>query len=104
MSPKLRSTASGVAHWCPACREPHVYATHASATVRWQFDGDVVAPSFSPSMLRRKRLGAAESVCHYSITRGRVHFYGDCTHPLRGQTVDLPDWPTEGEWADFEES
>lgn len=31
-------------------------------------------------------------VCHSFVTDGKIRFLGDCTHALKGQTVDLPDW------------
>ena len=35
----------------------------------------------------------ASTVCHHFIRDGKIQFLGDCTHALRGQTVDLPDIP-----------
>jgi hypothetical protein len=32
-------------------------------------------------------------VCHSFVTDGRIQFLNDCTHPLAGQTVDIPEWP-----------
>ena len=29
--------------------------------------------------------------CHSFVTDGRIQFLADCTHPLAGQTVDLPE-------------
>ena len=28
---------------------------------------------------------------HSYVTDGRIQYLSDCTHPLAGQTVDLPD-------------
>lgn len=30
-------------------------------------------------------------VCHSFVRNGRIEYLGDCTHHLKGQTVDLPD-------------
>jgi hypothetical protein len=98
LSAKLRSVEGGVAHWCPACDESHVYRVP-----RWMFDGNVDSPTFSPSMLiswgtwgdddpedKEKYDGR---ICHYFLTAGKLAYCGDSTHALAGQTVDLPDWP-----------
>ena len=37
--------------------------------------------------------------CHSFITDGRIQYLGDCTHPLAGQTLDLPNW--EEAWANW---
>lgn len=37
----------------------------------------------------------ASTICHYFIKAGRIEFCGDCTHALKGQTVDLPDFPAD---------
>ena len=78
------------AHWCPGCEELHEFAVerpfHNGA--RWTWDGNVDAPTFSPSM----NIGVTER-CHYFLKAGRLQFLGDCTHAFRGQTVPLPDLP-----------
>lgn len=79
----------------------------------WSFDGNIEAPSFSPSMLIRwgrfvdpsyvDETPGESGICHYFLTAGRLQFCSDSTHALAGQTVDLPDWPTSGGWSDFED-
>lgn len=114
LGPKLRRVASGqsdnligYAHWCPACQGVHVYAVdqpnHSGA--KWTFNGDITAPSFSPSMLIRWGRHAdpafddsadpahLSGVCHYFLTASQIQFCGDCTHAMRGQMVPLPDLP-----------
>jgi hypothetical protein len=102
LSAKLRSVDGGVAHWCPACDEAHVYQVP-----RWTFNGDAERPTLTPSMLIRwgRKVPGYENadmpeggICHYFLTEGRLHFQGDCTHALSGQIVDLPDWPTAHEF------
>jgi hypothetical protein len=34
---------------------------------------------------------APKQVCHSFITDGFIQFLDDCTHPLAGQTVEIPD-------------
>ncbi len=94
----------GFGHWCPGCNSGHEInvdePNHSGA--RWTFDGNTVAPTFSPSInmkINTPDMGAryqpdiASTVCHYFINAGRIQFLGDCTHALKGQTVDLPDIP-----------
>lgn len=53
------------------------------------FNENYTAPTFKPSM-KVQRPGFC---CHSFVTDGRIEFLGDCTHLLRGSTVDLPDYP-----------
>ena len=62
---------------------------------RWGFNGNVDAPTFTPSVLVRYSWSDGPRVCHSFVTDGRIQFLGDCTHNLAGQTVDLPDWEDE---------
>lgn len=65
----------------------------------WGFNGDDALPSFTPSLLVRGRVwrgvggpeNVDEYVCHSFVTNGRIEFLADCTHTLKGQTVDLPE-------------
>jgi hypothetical protein len=73
-------TAGGYAHWCPACEEMHAFAVDKpfSNGAKWTFDGNLDAPTFSPSMLIRTGprpmvpLGRPDAgkvdVCHYFLT------------------------------------
>ena len=63
-------------------------------------DGDVDMPTVSPSIRVTSRNDGGETTCHSFVRTGQIQFLGDCTHPLRGQTVALPDWP-DGDYADF---
>lgn len=68
--------------WCPGCRENHAYTKG-----RWEFNGDYVKPTFSPSLLypdRRVR-------CHLFVTDGRIQYLSDCGHELAGQTIEMED-------------
>jgi hypothetical protein len=46
-----------------------------------------------------ERLDIPDLVCHSFVTDGKIQFLSDCTHALAGQTVALPDWPTE-DWSE----
>lgn len=111
----LRRTSDGYSFWCPGCREMHQVWTDRAERPCWTFDGNVEHPTFTPSLLitgkqiEQDAQGnwtgewikgpdgkALDHVCHSFVTAGRLLFLADCTHVLKGQTVDLPDLP---QWA-----
>jgi hypothetical protein len=95
----------GYRHWCPGCGYGHEIDTEQpnSLGAKWTFDGNMEAPTFTPSGNIRwgKYAGGADpnydhgqsGVCHYTIAAGKIQYHGDCTHALQGQTVDLPEIP-----------
>jgi hypothetical protein len=108
----------GLHFWCPGCDEPHQIRT---APTGWGWNGDLVKPTFTPSVLVTSGHYAQGSdsqttgecwcnleartgekphwqcmCCHSFVTDGRIQFLGDCTHALANQTVDLPAWPWDG--------
>jgi hypothetical protein len=98
----LRRSTNGFAHWCPGCEEMHHIAVDAPnhCGARWTFDGNLTAPTFSPSV----NISSPEHTfpdgvkidaerCHYFLKGGSLQFLGDCTHPLAGKTVPLPELP-----------
>lgn len=67
---------------CPGCESP----------VRikgWLWNGNAEQPTFSPSILTTMH----GHRCHSFIRDGKIEFLNDCTHELKGQTVDLPELP-----------
>lgn len=85
--------------WCPGCDHMHriVFEQTADPTAVWQWDGNLEAPTVSPSILVHYPTPEPNprNVCHSFLRAGRWEFLGDCTHALAGQTVDmvpLPDW------------
>ncbi len=87
MAKARRITSNGEFHgwWveCPGCETAHIYDK------RWTFNGDVDKPSY----LGKRTWGPLKEkrVCHSWVTDGKIQFLNDCTHRLKGQTVDLPD-------------
>lgn len=82
----------GYLFWCPACEEPHPF--HVGGPKGWTFDGNLEAPTFTPSLrvLGRGKPGdtdAERTSCHLFVTAGRIHYCGDCPHELKGQTIDM---------------
>jgi hypothetical protein len=112
LSAVLRSMADGaVSFWCPGCGEAHGISPSI-----WAWDGNVEAPTFSPSVLvtsghhtpghqgpecwctyNAKHPDSPAPFtcerCHSFVRGGRIEFLVDCTHALAGQTVPLPPWP-----------
>jgi hypothetical protein len=82
---------------CPGCDASHVLPTAGPRA--WGFNGSLERPTFTPSILCRYHAwndateahDVLESVCHSFVRDGRIEFLSDCTHPLAGQTVDLPE-------------
>lgn len=64
-----------------------------AGTGNWTWNGSVTAPTLRPSIRTQDGEG---TICHSWVTDGRIQFLADCTHELRGQTVDLLD--VELEW------
>ncbi len=94
---------------CPGCAEPYTLPSGESYTPSgihmlpvnssdkspsWAWDGDIEAPTVSPSILTRWN----DRVCHSFLRAGVFEFLDDCTHSLAGQSVpmvDLPGWVVE---------
>lgn len=72
--------------FCPACKNGHGFDIH-----RWQFNGDFEKPTFTPSMLvtSSKPENPNFYICHSFVTDGKIRFLDDCTHDLKGKTLEL---------------
>jgi hypothetical protein len=101
---------------CPGCATPytlidgtehtpsgiHMLPVNSSAkSPQWTWDGNLEAPTLSPSILSHIHpyddQSRPQGVCHSFLVAGVLQFLGDCTHPLAGQNVPLPDLPG---WAE----
>lgn len=120
LSKRLRfSTYNGMDSlnfWCPGCNHVHTISINGPNT--WAWNGDAEKPVFSPSvlvsgvkmteeaeeMIRNKvpppggKYPSVPDICHSFVgcngaQPGQIVFLGDCTHHLKGQVVDLPDFP-----------
>lgn len=95
-----------VLFWCPGCDRAHQVLVETDTG--WGFNGDLEAPTFTPSykvtgvqwkpeygfhMPTHHVEPGKQTICHSWINDGRIEFCGDSTHHLVGQTVDLPEWP-----------
>ena len=75
---------------CPGCGEHHAFWTRGLRGPIWNFNGDVECPTVNPSILVQGSPWENRR-CHSFIRDGRIQFLEDCTHSLRGQTVELPE-------------
>lgn len=91
---------------CPGCDEHHSCRIEADSRPSWGFNGNLDAPTLTPSVLvtyNGKDAGqldedgdrAPPAVCHSYVTDGNIQFLADSTHALAGQTVPLPDVATD---------
>ncbi len=73
---------------CPGCRQHH-----GVNAARWNWNGDLEAPTLSPSV---KHTYPDGTVCHYFIRGGLIEYCSDSAHSLAGRTVPMRD--VEGEF------
>lgn len=85
--------------WCPGCDSAKAIPTAAEDGTlppdgpHWEFDGNLEAPTLSPSILQHQSGSVPQ--CHSYVKAGQWEFLGDCTHALAGKTVPmvpLPDY------------
>lgn len=76
---------------CPGCGMSHAIRVRRSDGRRpsWEWNGSVVAPTFSPSIMVRWERRGQPKVCHSFVRDGVIEFLADCTHALAGKTVPL---------------
>lgn len=108
----LRRTAENrLTFYCPGCRCMH--GVWIAGEMVWTWNGDMVRPTFSPSILIRQPTWTppvtpenleqwklnpwpqtqVEHCCHSFVKDGMIQFLGDCTHDHAGKTVPLPKDP-----------
>jgi len=97
---------------CPGCNDWHHVKVGEGPRPRWKWNGDVVRPTFDPSVLvtcghyvqghsgdcwctynaahpeEKTTFGCYR--CHSFVKNGQIQFLDDCSHALAGQTVPLP--------------
>lgn len=60
----------------------------------WGFNGDMEKPTFNGSVKQEGtevKSGKTDYLCHALVKDGKTEFLNDCTHELRGKTIDMPD-------------
>jgi hypothetical protein len=85
---------------CPGCHCEHSVWIKGEGVPVWGWNNSLEKPTITPSVLRQgpqrdaqgNYTGGSDAICHSFVTDGRIQFLDDCTHPLKGQTVDLPEY------------
>lgn len=99
---------------CEGCGSAHGVFTDGKGRPNWTFNGNEEKPTFTPSILVRwvsipkdilkdetgeyilgtdgRIKGAKNEVCHSYVTNGKIKYLNDCTHHLKGKTVELEDF------------
>ena len=92
----LRAGNGFLSHYCPACFDMHTIHIDQpnESGCQWQWDGNIVIPTFSPSIrIETKKDRRIISCCHYALIAGRLWFLPDCTHALKDVKMQLPAVP-----------
>lgn len=104
---RLHDCGWSLSFYCPGCKRPHSINYAPGHGPCWGWNQSITKPTFSPSV---KCSGTEPSddpekfndpkhdvpyVCHTFVVDGMIQFLGDCTHSLKDQTVELPDWPED---------
>lgn len=88
----------GYSFLCFGCGCDHVIYTDIDAIgIKWWFNNNLAKPTFSPSVLLRtgsladpKHIDEVPpTCCHFFIKNGCIEYLTDCTHYLKGQTIEL---------------
>lgn len=83
---------------CPGCVEMYEGSTglhmlpvnSSTKTPSWVFDGNLEAPTLSPSILTTY---SENRKCHSYLRAGVFEYLSDCTHQYVNQLVPIPDLP-----------
>lgn len=71
----------------------HKHGWHNIPAKRWNFDGNLECPTFSPSVREfeydPKQHEQHKTRCHYTVTKGKIKYHDDNTHEFAGQTLDM---------------
>lgn len=78
---------------CPGCCCSHGVPVEGPRA--WGFNGDMDRPTLTPSLLVQSVDETGPTVCHSFVRDGRIQYLGDCTHDMKGQTVDLPEFDVD---------
>lgn len=76
---------------CKGCGFSHIiYTDKEVSNIVWQFNGNLEKPTFKPSLL--VYIPDDDGLrCHSFIRNGNIEYLNDCTHDLKGQTIELDD-------------
>lgn len=83
MSKLLRDWPDRTFFYCPACKTKH------AINVSWNITGSDDCPTVNPSVLTT--MPPTDYRCHLFIRNGKIEYCGDCSHDMKGKTVDMED-------------
>lgn len=80
-----------VLFYCKGCEQYHsVNTSEDNIGPKWEFNGDLVAPTLTPSvMVKIPNSGYGYRVCHSFVTDGKIRYLNDCSHKYRGIELKL---------------
>lgn len=81
--------AYGLGFWCEGCNETHRIPVNQPSGTSWQWNGDRVKPTLSPSIHCLPVPEISVKRCHSFVRNGMIEFLSDCEHALAGKTVPL---------------
>lgn len=84
-----------IAFYCPGCEETHSIpvAPVYEGKRPWGWNGSLDLPTIVPSIeVNKGQANPTAPHCHSHVVDGMIQFLVDCSHHLRGQTVEIPDW------------
>lgn len=86
---------------CPGCGMMHAVNVDAPKQPRWGWNGDMVRPTFTPSIRVRwsYKSGRPNKCCHSFVKDGQISFCDDSTHEYAGKTLPLNPIDQEGSAA-----
>lgn len=80
--------------WCPGCNTGHSFCVKRDDPKDigpvWSWNGSVDKPTFNPSLLVWG--SRPDKRCHLFLHDGRIQYLDDCSHALKGTTIDLVDY------------
>lgn len=81
----------GVLFYCAGCDRVHSIHVDTGEPGRgWTWNGDVLKPTFNPSVLVTHPQGKNPArICHSFVRDGYIQYLGDSTHRLANNTVPL---------------
>ena len=79
---------------CPGCKSYHAVYIEGDKSKHpvWSWNKSLTEPTFKPSIMVKWPSASGNNICHSYVTDGKIRFLNDCTHDLKEQTVDLPDF------------
>lgn len=89
---KVRRAEGGLLTWhCPGCEGGHGVPIQGQQA--WGWNGSLERPTLTPSVLVYAHDTSPpfkpQPRCHCFVVEGKIQFLDDCTHALKGRTVEM---------------